>query len=163
MADKTVIVTGGNRGLGLETAQALALDHNWQVVLAVRDLDSGRQAAKKITNATGNERVVVRQLDLASLAAVRTFAAAFIAADHPPLRAIVCNAGISQRNNQERSADGYELAFAINHLGHFLLVNLLLERLQNRLIDSNRWMHASSAATQPMRSPGKTTLENVPR
>jgi NAD(P)-dependent dehydrogenase (short-subunit alcohol dehydrogenase family) len=82
-------------------------------------------------------------LDLASLASVRSFAAALPAVNVPPLRAIVANAGVSRKDVDGRSEDGFELTFAVNHLGHFLLVNLLLDQLQTpaRIINVSSGRH----------------------
>jgi NAD(P)-dependent dehydrogenase (short-subunit alcohol dehydrogenase family) len=79
---------------------------------------------------TGSEsRIETMSLDLASLQSVRECASALAPGDRPPLRAIVCNAGIQVVSGLTFTADGYETTFAVNHLGHFLLVNLLLEQL----------------------------------
>jgi NAD(P)-dependent dehydrogenase (short-subunit alcohol dehydrogenase family) len=126
----TVVVTGANRGLGYETALALAGEGARTVVLAGRDLASLGEARQRMVASTGNDNLVPMHLELASLASVRAFVAELRDAGLPPLRAIICNAGISKASVRERSADGYEVVFATNHLGHFLLVNLLLDQLQ---------------------------------
>lgn len=128
--NQTTIITGANRGLGYETALALARDTERTVVLAGRDLGSLQSAARDIQSATGNEHLVPMKVDLASLADVRAFAADFDRRDLPPLNTIICNAAVSPTGRETRSAEGYELAFAVNHLGHFLLVNLLLDGLE---------------------------------
>jgi light-dependent protochlorophyllide reductase len=130
MADKTALITGGNRGLGLAAAQALAKQHDWHIILAGRDLEHTRQAAANINQQTGRAAAAALHLDLASLASVREFAAALPEAAAPPLRAVVANAGLSKDSLSHRSAEGFELTFAVNHLGHFLLVHLLLNQLR---------------------------------
>ncbi len=117
-AASTAIVTGANAGLGLETARAL-LARGWHVVLACRDPARGRRAVADL----GGGEVV--PLDLASLEDVRAFPARLEAAAPPPLRAVVANAGIQATDDGRRTEDGFELTFGVNHLGHFLLVELL--------------------------------------
>jgi NAD(P)-dependent dehydrogenase (short-subunit alcohol dehydrogenase family) len=132
----TLIVTGGNAGLGYQAALQLAAERRWHVVLACRRPAEGAQAAKAIADATGHPHVEAMPLDLASLASVRQFAAEFtdqpqaLAAGRPPLRAIICNAGVQVISGTMTTAEGFEATFGVNHLGHFLLVNLLLSRLE---------------------------------
>jgi NAD(P)-dependent dehydrogenase (short-subunit alcohol dehydrogenase family) len=124
---RTVIVTGANAGLGLECARnLLARDHSWHVVLAVRNPDLGAAA---IADLGAPERCSVIRVDLASLASVRDFVAAFGAAGLPPLHAVVCNAGL-QTVDTKHTVDGVEMTFGVNHLGHFALVTELLDRLE---------------------------------
>src|SRR4051812_13719629 len=120
----TVIVTGGNRGLGYECAANLAAA-GWRVILACRNPGQAEEAAEQLRVRTGNRHVKVMQLDLTELASVRSFAAAMAKDDGPPLSALVCNAGI-QHTRLTRSADGFEPTFQANHLSHFLLANLLI-------------------------------------
>ncbi len=134
MDDKTVIVTGGNAGLGYETAKNIALsDPNYHVVLACRSPSRGEAAAASIRADAGNRHIRMMQLDLASLESVRSFATAFSGEGFPPLHGIVCNAGISASGvpNSPRTEDGFEMIFGVNHLGHFLLTNLLLPALND--------------------------------
>jgi NAD(P)-dependent dehydrogenase (short-subunit alcohol dehydrogenase family) len=151
----TTIITGANRGLGYETALALAVDRARTLVLAGRDLASLEAAAGRIQAQTGNANLVPIHLDLASLAAVRAFAAAYRARDLPPLDTLICNAGISKPSVRERSADGYEITFAVNHLGHFVLVHLLLDLLQPpaRILFVSSGAHDSARAKGPMQGP----------
>jgi NAD(P)-dependent dehydrogenase (short-subunit alcohol dehydrogenase family) len=111
---KVVIVTGANGGIGKATA----------LELARQALDAVRQ---EIVAETGNSDVVVRQLDLASLQSVRRFAQDFIKSESR-LDILVNNAGVFTRHRQH-TADGFELHFGVNHLGHFLLTYLLLDKL----------------------------------
>ncbi|MCU7723954.1 oxidoreductase [Actinoplanes sp. KI2] len=119
---RTAVVTGANSGLGLVTATELAR-HGAHVVLAVRNTAAGRQAARRIAG-----DVEVRELDLASLDSVRAFAAK-VAADHPVIDLVVNNAGVVLLGPRRISADGFELHFGTNMLGHFTLTGLLLGNL----------------------------------
>ncbi|MGW4531014.1 SDR family NAD(P)-dependent oxidoreductase [Nocardia sp. NPDC004340] len=123
---RTVIVTGANSGLGFETAAALAAK-GARVVLAVRDLDKGKAAADRITAATPAATLELRRLDLGSLTSVRA-AAAELKAAHPRIDLLINNAGVMYPPKQT-TADGFELQFGTNHLGHFALTGLLLDTL----------------------------------
>lgn len=123
---RTAVITGANSGLGFETAAALAAK-GARVVLAVRDLDKGHGAAKRILAATPGAKVDVQQLDLASLASIRT-AAEQLRTDHGRIDLLINNAGVMYPPEQT-TRDGFELQFGTNHLGHFALTGLLLERL----------------------------------
>jgi NAD(P)-dependent dehydrogenase (short-subunit alcohol dehydrogenase family) len=119
----TVIVTGANSGIGRAAAVALAAA-GARVVLAVRDTDKGRSAAASMPGETE-----VRRLDLASLASVREFAAAW----DGDIDLLINNAGVMVPP-LTRTADGFELQFGTNHLGHFALTNLLLEHVTGRVV-----------------------------
>ncbi|HEX3978704.1 MAG TPA: oxidoreductase, partial [Solirubrobacteraceae bacterium] len=123
MTGKTVIVTGANSGIGRVAAAALA-DHGARVVLAVRNLQKGEAAAAQMNGSTE-----VRRLDLASLASVNEFAAAW----DGPIDILINNAGI-MIPPLSRTADGFEMQFGTNHLGHFALTNLLLEHITDRVV-----------------------------
>ncbi|MFF4153360.1 SDR family NAD(P)-dependent oxidoreductase [Streptomyces sp. NPDC001651] len=118
---RVAIVTGANTGLGFETARMLA-EHGATVVLAVRDVEKGARAAARI----GGD-VTVQTLDLTSLDSVRAAAAALRAA-HPRIDLLINNAGVMYTPKQT-TADGFEMQFGTNHLGHFALTGLLLDRL----------------------------------
>jgi NAD(P)-dependent dehydrogenase (short-subunit alcohol dehydrogenase family) len=118
---RVAIVTGANTGLGFETARMLAA-RGATVVLAVRNIEKGRQAAARITG-----DVSVQALDLTSLDSIRA-AAADLRAAHPRIDLLVNNAGVMYTPRQT-TADGFELQFGTNHLGHFALTGLLLDRL----------------------------------
>jgi NAD(P)-dependent dehydrogenase (short-subunit alcohol dehydrogenase family) len=120
---RTAIVTGANSGLGRATATALAAA-GARVVLAVRDLDKGEAAAAAIAGETE-----VRPLDLASLESVREFAADW----QGEIDLLINNAGV-MAPPRSRTADGFELQFGTNHLGHFALTNLLLEHVSGRVV-----------------------------
>jgi light-dependent protochlorophyllide reductase len=127
MNTATAIVTGASTGLGLECARALiARDPSWHVVLAVRDTTRGAEAVERIGHP---DRCTVLEVDLASLTSVRAFTGSVRRAGLPPLRAIVCNAGVQVVSDTERTDDGFEMTFGVNHLGHFALVQGLLDAL----------------------------------
>jgi NAD(P)-dependent dehydrogenase (short-subunit alcohol dehydrogenase family) len=123
---RTAVVTGASAGLGLETATALA-GRGASVVLACRNVGKAEGAAERIRAKAGRERVRVVRLDLASLASVRA-AADEIRSTCPRLDLLVNNAGVMEVPYQ-RTEDGFELALATNHLGHFALTGLVLDRL----------------------------------
>ena len=118
---RVAVVTGANTGLGFETARMLA-GRGARVVLAVRDVDKGRRAAERIAG-----DVNVQALDLTSLASIRA-AAADLRAAHEGIDLLINNAGVMYTPRQT-TADGFELQFGTNHLGHFALTGLLLDRL----------------------------------
>ncbi|MED5814849.1 SDR family NAD(P)-dependent oxidoreductase [Mycolicibacterium sp. 050232] len=127
MTGKTAIITGANTGLGFECARALLVsDPGWHVVLAVRDSERGAEAAARLG---GAGRATVGELDLASLRSVRDFADTVARLDVPPVTAVVCNAGLQLVTGAQTTVDGYEMTWGVNHLGHFALVQQLLDAL----------------------------------
>ena len=127
MQGKTVLVTGGNSGIGFETAAALAA-MGARVLVTARNADKGRAAVAAITlRLPGEGRVQLVVFDLADLASVRQ-GAAEILDQAPRVDVLVNNAGLVLTERAE-TVDGYEATFAINHLGPFLLTNVLLERM----------------------------------
>ncbi|MET9288402.1 SDR family NAD(P)-dependent oxidoreductase [Nocardia beijingensis] len=123
---RLAVVTGANSGLGFETARALAA-HGASVVMAVRDVDKGKHAADRIADAVPGADPTVQQLDLTSLASVRT-AAEQLKSAHAAIDLLINNAGVMYPPRQTTS-DGFELQFGTNHLGHFALTGLLLDRM----------------------------------
>ena len=119
-----VLVTGGTAGIGRETARGLAAK-GFGVVIACRNTAKGEQVAREVIAATRNDKVSVMACDLASLASVRRFATDF-RTRYETLDVLVNNAGCVSLDRQ-LSADGYELTFATNHLGPYLLTRLLLD------------------------------------
>lgn len=135
---KTVIITGGNSGLGYYCAEKLVSNPEWYVVIACRNSSKAQQAVDKIKASTGSQQIETLPLDLASFDSIRAFAkqindyakpTPFGNRNLPPLRAIVCNAGVQFIQRQTYTEDGFDTTFGVNHLGHFLLVNLLLKQL----------------------------------
>jgi retinol dehydrogenase 12 len=123
--ERTVVVTGANTGIGFATAKALA-GRGWRVYVASRSRDKGEAAVAAIKAAAGSDSVFFLALDLADLSSVRACADSFLARGEP-LQVLVNNAGVAGRRGLTRQ--GFELMFGVNHLGHFLLTTLLLERL----------------------------------
>ena len=124
-----VIVTGANRGIGFATARKLA-ERGAHVVMAVRDVTRGQQAAAQIRAVLPDASLEVMALDLGWLGSVRAFADAFRASGKP-LHALINNAGpVGLGREIQFTRDGFEMHFGTNHLGHFLLTNLLLPILK---------------------------------
>jgi NAD(P)-dependent dehydrogenase (short-subunit alcohol dehydrogenase family) len=126
MQGKTVVITGGNAGIGKETAIGLA-GLGARVVVTSRNKTRGEAARKEIVERSGNTDVEVMALDLAELASVREFAHQF-GERHDRLDVLINNAGLVLSSRQE-TVDGYEMTFQVNHLGHFLLTQLLHDQL----------------------------------
>ncbi|MDO4280198.1 MAG: SDR family NAD(P)-dependent oxidoreductase [Peptococcaceae bacterium] len=122
---KTIIITGANSGLGFETAKKIAAAGDVQLILACRDMAKAGRAKRAIIDATGNARVIPMQLDTASLDSVAHFAEMYKDRIGAPIDALLCNAGISG-SHTGTTKDGYDVIFETNHLGHFLLTQLLL-------------------------------------
>src|SRR5712692_4059806 len=125
LAGRTFMVTGGNTGIGRATAAGLA-KRGGRVYVACRSPEKGRQAVADIVAATGSDAVAFLPLDLADLASVRRCAEQFLALGEP-LHVLINNAGVGGRRGITK--DGFELAFGVNHLGHFALTTALLDRL----------------------------------
>uniref|UniRef100_A0A7N0U6A2 Short-chain dehydrogenase TIC 32, chloroplastic n=1 Tax=Kalanchoe fedtschenkoi TaxID=63787 RepID=A0A7N0U6A2_KALFE len=130
----TAIVTGGSSGMGEETARVLAL-RGAHVVLAVRNTAAGQTSKDKILKQTPTAKVDVMELDLSSMASVKKFVSEFKSAALP-LNLLINNAGVCQLPYQ-LSVDGIEMQFATNHVGHFLLTDLLLDTMKETSRRSN--------------------------
>jgi len=135
---RTVVITGGNAGLGFAFANAILKSPQGasaHVVLACRDKDRAQAAVDRLTRDRGLAgHVEAMSLDLALLASVRAFASELIeklsTGKIPPLHAVVCNAGVNPGTRKTVTVDGFESTFGVNHLGHFLLINELLPALK---------------------------------
>ena len=136
----TIVVTGGNSGIGLETAVALA-GRGAEVVIGCRDPRKAAGATAEIRRRSGNESVRSLRLDLADLRSVERFAAELSTLDH--IDVLVNNAGLVCDRRME-TAQGFELTFGTNHLGHFHLTNLVLDQL--RAAPSGRIVNLASVA-----------------
>jgi NAD(P)-dependent dehydrogenase (short-subunit alcohol dehydrogenase family) len=123
LTGRRAIVTGGASGIGIETARALA-SAGAEVTLGVRNTEAGDRTAADIIAGTGSKQVLVAPLDLADQASVRAFAANWVG----PLHILVNNAGLMAAP-LTRTAEGWEMQFATNHLGHFALATGLHEAL----------------------------------
>jgi NAD(P)-dependent dehydrogenase (short-subunit alcohol dehydrogenase family) len=124
LTGRHVLVTGASTGLGEETTRALAA-HGARVTMAVRDTAKGAGAADRVRASVPDASVTLAELDLASLASVRAFAAAF-RTEHGHLDALINNAGV-MACPRASTVDGFELQIGTNHIGHFLLATELLE------------------------------------
>uniref|UniRef100_A0A8D0CJY9 Dehydrogenase/reductase (SDR family) member 13a, duplicate 3 n=1 Tax=Scleropages formosus TaxID=113540 RepID=A0A8D0CJY9_SCLFO len=163
---KTIIVTGGNAGIGKTTAVDLAR-RGARVILACRNKQRAEAAVCDIVKESGNNQVVYMHLDLASLRSVRSFTETFLKQE-PRLDLLINNAGVI---GSGRTEEGFGLAFGVNHLGHFLLTCLLLERLKQtgsaRVVNVSALLyHLGSvhfptlAALKDLVS-GQSTLDNI--
>ena len=126
LTEKRVLVTGASTGLGEETTRALAA-HGATVTMAVRDVERGEAAATRIRATVPDARLELMALDLASLGDVRRFAREFLSS-HDHLDLLIDNAGV-MACPQAETVDGFELQIGTNHVGHFLLTQLLLPLL----------------------------------
>ncbi|XP_030650271.1 retinol dehydrogenase 12-like [Chanos chanos] len=124
---KTVLITGANTGIGKETAVDLA-SRGARVILACRDMTRANKAAEDIRHRSGNGNVVVKKLDLASLQSVRDLARDVLQTEDR-LDILINNAGVMSCPKW-KTEDGFEMQFGVNHLGHFLLTNCLLDLLK---------------------------------
>src|SRR5436305_10929731 len=126
MTGRTVLITGGNAGIGKETAVALAAA-GAEVVFTSRDPGKGAEALGEIRGRSGSTKVDVMPLDLASFASVHEFAQRWTER-HDHLDVLVNNAGVVL-NSRRETEDGNEMTFQVNHLGPFLLTQLLRDQL----------------------------------
>jgi NAD(P)-dependent dehydrogenase (short-subunit alcohol dehydrogenase family) len=161
MTGRSVIVTGANSGIGRAAASALA-GAGARVVLAVRDTTKGQEAAATMSGDTE-----VRRLDLASLTSIREFAADW----EGELDLLINNAGV-MAPPLTRTADGFELQFGTNHLGHFALTNLLLQHVTGRVVTVSSTGHRMGSIDfddlnwerkpyRPWRAYGQSKLANL--
>jgi NAD(P)-dependent dehydrogenase (short-subunit alcohol dehydrogenase family) len=116
LTGKTMIVTGGASGIGIETVKSIAAA-GASVTIAARRPDAAEEVAQNLRTETGNENIDVRPLDVSDLASVRRFVDNW----DKPLHALINNAGVMALPDLQRSAQGYEMQFATNFLGHFAL------------------------------------------
>lgn len=123
---KTVLITGGNSGIGKETAVALAL-RGARVIIACRDEEKGRKAVREIKARSHNMNVLHMEVDLANMRSIREFSKTFLQKEKR-LDILINNAGMP--GVLDWTDDNFSMCFGVNHLGHFLLTNLLLPRLK---------------------------------
>jgi NAD(P)-dependent dehydrogenase (short-subunit alcohol dehydrogenase family) len=138
---RVAIVTGSSSGIGYETARVLA-EKNATVIIAVRNLGKGSNAAEKILAEHPKANLKLMYLDLASLKSVRTFSQKF-QEEYSRLDLLINNAGVMMPPYC-KTEEGYELQFGTNHLGHFLLTGLLLDIL--KITPGSRIVNVSSGA-----------------
>ncbi|MBW4458779.1 MAG: protochlorophyllide reductase [Nodosilinea sp. WJT8-NPBG4] len=157
---KTVIVTGASSGVGLNAAKALA-DRGWHVVMACRNIDKTKQVAQEL--GIPSDRYSIIHLDLGSLASVRQFVSDFRATGRT-LESLVCNAAVYYPLLKEPmySEDGYEISVATNHLGHFLLCNLLLDDIKASPAADKRLIILGTVTANPKELGGKIPIPAPP-
>ncbi|XP_026056760.1 retinol dehydrogenase 12 [Carassius auratus] len=170
--DKTVIITGANTGIGKETARDLA-KRGARVIMACRDLERAEAARKELIEDSGNQKIVVNKLDLSDTKSIRAFAE-LINKEEKQVNILINNAGIMMCP-YSKTADGFEMQFGVNHLGHFLLTYLLLDLLKksapSRIIAVASVAHTwgsihlddinSEKGYSPRRAYGQSKLANI--
>lgn len=127
MSGKVAIVTGANSGLGLETVRPLAA-RGATVIMACRNLDKANVALQELLAEQPEASIALMRLDLADLFSIRRFAEEFLDR-YDQLHLLINNAGVMQLPECQQTADGFEMQFGTNHLGHFALTGLLIETL----------------------------------
>lgn len=158
--ESTVVITGASSGVGLYAAKALA-NRGWHVVMACRNLSKTEKVAKEV--GIPQDKYSIIHLDLASLASVHQFVQDFRATGKS-LDALVCNAAVylPLEKEPQRSQEGYELSVATNHLGHFLLCNLMLEDLKNSPAPEKRLVTIGTVTANPKEIGGKIPIPAPP-
>ncbi len=150
-AHQSIIITGGNSGLGYQCAKAIAQsDRGWHVIIASRNLPRVESAVNKLMTETGYPHIQGLELDLAKLQSVRHFVRQLSQCNIPPLKGLVCNAGVQIVSGNTSTLDGFETTFGVNHLAHFLLVNLLLPQMA----EDSRIVFVSSDTHDPTTQTG---------
>ncbi len=151
IARQSIIITGGNSGLGYQCARAIALSKkSWQIIIASRNLSKVEDAVEQLISDTAYPNIRGMVLDLASLQSIRQFVQQLTQLDIPPLKGLICNAGVQIISGTTYTEDGFETTFGVNHLGHFLLVNLLLPQMA----ECSRIIFVSSDAHDPRTKTG---------
>jgi protochlorophyllide reductase len=152
----TVIITGTSSGVGLHAANALAT-RGWKVIGACRDVQKAERAAQTLGINSSNYSIM--QLDLGSLESVRTFVNTFRATGQT-LDALVCNAAVylPRLKTPQYSPEGYEISVATNHLGHFLLCNLMMEDLKKSGLDQKRLIILGTVTANSKEFGGKVPI-----
>ncbi|XP_059390441.1 retinol dehydrogenase 12-like [Carassius carassius] len=170
--DKTVIITGANTGIGKETVRDLA-KRGARVIMACRDLEKAEEARKELMEDSGNQDIVANKLDLSDTKSIREFAE-LINKEEKQVNILINNAGIMMCP-YSKTADGFEMQFGVNHLGHFLLTYLLLDLLKksapSRIINVASVAHTwgsihlddinSEKGYSPRRAYGQSKLANI--
>ena len=149
----TVIITGASSGVGLWSAKAMA-DKGWHIVMACRNIPKTEEAAKSVGIPEDSYSII--KIDLGSLVSVREFVANFRATGKN-LDALLCNAAVYLPLLKEplRSPEGFELTMTTNHLGHFLLCNLLLEDMKKSTYSDRRMVILGTVTHNPDELGGK--------
>ena len=150
--ERVAMITGGNGGIGFATVQKLVAK-GYRVILASRNQEASKKAIERIRSTNSNAKIESIPLDLASFDSVRACVSAFQAKGYP-LHLLINNAGQMFDSKEGRfTADGFEMTFGVNHLGHFLFTNLLLEDLKRsapaRVITVSSELHKPSHGMGP--------------
>lgn len=151
LTDKVIIVTGANTGIGKETVRTLA-KHGAKVIMACRDMKKCEEARTEIVLESRNKYIYCRECDLASQKSIRNFVNQF-KKEHSKLHVLINNAGI-MRCPKSYTKEGIEMQLGVNHMGHFLLTNLLLDVIKASA--PSRIVNLASAA----HSRGKLNVED---
>ncbi|XP_072024523.1 retinol dehydrogenase 11-like [Amphiura filiformis] len=155
LTGKTVIITGGNAGIGKQAAIDLAR-RGASVIIGCRNPQKAEAAVNDIRQFSGNFKVYYRPLDLSSMSSVRAFAESFVQ-EHERLDILINNAGIVSGKPGERTSEGHDIVFGTNNFGHFLLTMLLLDVLkasdQSRVVNVTSRIHklATNLDMTPLR------------
>ncbi|KAJ8413479.1 hypothetical protein AAFF_G00094750 [Aldrovandia affinis] len=178
--DKTVIITGANTGIGKETARDLAkrffsigFFSGARIIMACRDVAKAEDAKKEIIEDSGNQNIVVHKLDLSDTKSIREFAE-LINSEEKQVNILINNAGIMMCP-YSKTADGFEMQFGVNHLGHFLLTHLLIDLIKRstpaRIVNVASTAHSwgsirlddinSEKSYDTMKAYGQSKLANI--
>lgn len=136
---KTVIITGGNRGIGFSACRQLASTNDWNIILACRSRIKAEQAILSIPISDGRENIEIEELDLADFKSIKAFSKKIIDSKRS-INVLACNAGIQLSSTPvgkdgspvKRTNDGFEATVGVNHIGHFYLIQLLLGVLKKQ-------------------------------
>lgn len=155
---KTIVVTGANSGIGLVTAKQLA-SQGAHVVLACRRTEEGDKRVAEIKSEHADASCEVMKLDLGDLDSIRAFAAAFLER-HNALNGLINNAGVMNTGKDMRTKQGFEMQIGVNHLGHFLLTDLLLGALKSgapsRIVNVSSCYHDKAVGRE-----GKIVIDDL--
>ena len=174
LSNKTIIITGGNSGLGLESAKAFT-SKGAEVIISCRTAEKGKEATKVITEHSPDARIIVLEMDLCNFHSVRTFAAA-IRERYKKIDVLLNNAGIMMAP-YELTEDGFEIQMCTNHLGHFaltaLLSGLIVNTPESRIVNVSSMAHkmgkmnfdnlffATKKGYSPTKAYGRSKLANL--
>lgn len=147
---KTIIITGGNSGLGLETAKILAADKNNNLILGCRNQSKAHDAVDELKKLSGNQNIQTLELDLSSYESIRNFADQVLTITKS-IDVLACNAGLQIAKGTQLTTEGIEKTFGVNHLGHFLLTKLLMpsiNKVSGRIVLVSSGTHYNPAIWQ---------------
>ena len=149
---KTIILNGASSGLGFETVKKIAKNFkNYRIILACRNLQKANAKKEEIEKETGNKNLIVMEIDTSSLQSVKNFVINYKNSSYGKIYSLICNAAIGGSHGPEKTKDGFDIIFETNHLGHFLLVNLLLPLME----ENGRIFNISSDMHDPPKKPNE--------